>query len=165
MNKQMYDLIKTAMQEGKSIDEVINEVNDLAQTAEKEMEMKNHPKTPIKDKYLDMKEPTLYTIQGTIYKPSLVSLIARYMIEQGFEPDVCFQFDEEFRANIIDALDSCINCALSAQKLTKMEQDGASEEEILKASFAEIKNMMKNLGKGHSSEKDGNADIFSFLFS
>lgn len=142
MDMNMYALIKDAMKKGKSADDVIAEVNALTQTAKKELA----PKTPIKDKYgrliVSVKDES-----GKINKSGLVAALACYFVQNGFEPDVCFDDYTEFTANIREMLDRNLSILKSSAKQAQMNKDGASDEECMAALFKTAGDMISDLFK------------------
>lgn len=129
MDMQMYERVKAAIQDGKSLEDVVAEVNAMAQTAKKELE----PKTPMKDKYgktyggLRVDIPT--KIDGTINKDGLVTVMMMYFTQQGLNPDECFDTEADFREHIEKILDRGLICSKAAQNMVNLERNGASDGE------------------------------------
>lgn len=146
MDAQMYNLVKTAIKDGKSIDDIMAEVNAMAQTANKELQ----PHAPLLEKYC--RRAQSYSIaadnEGRVDKESLVSIVAAYFVQHGFNPDPCFENEADFRAHITGILDRGLSSSKVAADLAQMEKEGASDDEMLKVMFSEIGSMLTNALKG-----------------
>lgn len=141
MDMQMYNLVKEAMKQGKSMEDVVAEVNALAQTAQKELE----PKTPIADKW--GQTAVSYTIRsdvnGKMGKDSLVSAMMTYFTQSGFNPDVCFDTEQEYRAHVEEILDRGFTTSKTAEDIYALQKKGASESEMMSAVFGSIGKMVR----------------------
>lgn len=131
MDKQMYDLVKAAIKEGKSLEAVVAEVKAMGKAAEEDLK----PKTPIADKW--GKTAKNYTIygddNGLIDKDYLVGCIMVYFVQNGFHPDDCFKSDSEFRNHITEMLDQWVALSKNAERFYTLELNNANAAEILGA--------------------------------
>lgn len=125
MDMQMYNLVKNAMKQGKSVEDIIKETETLAQTAKKELE----PKTPIADWY---NRALIGNIDpdGNVVKERLITALACYFVQQGFTPDLCFKADKEYRDQVAGVIDRALSSLKAVAKVNKMDKDGASDREM-----------------------------------
>ena len=146
MDTKMYELVKAAIKEGKSIEEVMAEVNTLAVAAQEEMK----PHAPLLEKYCV--HAPLYQIKadksGLVERDSLISAIATYFVQRGFNPDPCFDTEGEFRDHIAGILDRGLDASKAAADLHQMEMEGASDDEMLAVMFKQIGDMAANALRG-----------------
>lgn len=146
MDMQMYNLVKAAIKDGKSIEDVVAEVNALAQTAEKELK----PQTPLKDKYSYI--PSTYigvkNLDGTVNRNALITAIAFYYIQKGMNPDICFEDEKDFREHIARILDNGLASSKAAEKIYQMSMNGASDGEVLKTAFESLGDIMSDIFAG-----------------
>jgi len=139
MDMKMYDLIKAAMKEGKSIDDLVDEVNTMAKTVEKEIK----PQTPLQEKYSE-KFPgagSMYldlNFDGTINKEGLERALAYYYTQKGFNPDVCFDTEKEFLDRLGKMLDNDMSVLKVGEKLFSLKLSGASEHEVSSKAVNEL---------------------------
>lgn len=132
MDKQMYTLIKNAMKDGKSVEDVVSEINLMAQAAQKELQ----PPHPIQDKY-GKPYPKGRMISyadnaGMIPKDRLIPILARYYVQNGFKPDVCYTTEDDFLDVISRLLDSDLAALKSAERAENLRKAGVSQEDISK---------------------------------
>lgn len=131
MNKDMYNLVKAAMKEGKSLEDVVAEVNAAAKAAEKELK----PKTPIADKWgaPASSYTTKATDNGKLSKGSLVSFMMTYFVQNGFNPDACFDTEEKFREHVEHILDAGLKSSKHAADIYELHVKNVSDDEAIKA--------------------------------
>ena len=133
MDKQVYDFVKAALKEGKSLEDVVAEINAMAETAKKELE----PKNPIADMY--NVNTTTYTFNanhdGTFNREALVTAIAIYFVQNGFHPDECFENEGEFRNHIGGIIDCMLSASKTAEKCYVAQKSGADEAELMHTAY------------------------------
>lgn len=145
MDMQMYNLVKDAMRNGKSIEDVISEVNTMAETAKKEIQ----PQAPLLEKYGKLHLGSSFdTISlnsdGSISKIELITLLARYYVQNGFNPDPCFDTEKEFLDQIAQMLDNNMGAMKAAERLFTLKKEGASEKEVSEKAISEFMDMLIN---------------------
>lgn len=146
MNTQMYDLVKNAIKDGSSIEDIVAEVNALAKTVQEEMK----PHAPLLEKYCV--HAPFYQVKadasGRVDRESLISAVATYFVQHGFNPDPYFEDEDEFRGHIAGIIDRGLSASKGAADLAQMEMEGASEEEMLAEMFKHIGAMASDALKG-----------------
>ncbi len=138
MDMQMYNLIKNAMKEGKSIEDVISEVNTMAETAKKEIQ----PQAPLLEKYGKLFPGTRYmqidlNSDGTFNKDEIICVLARYYVQNGFNPDPCFDTEKEFLEAITSLTDNGFNALKLSEKLCTLKKQDASDEQLATRALSE----------------------------
>lgn len=146
MDTHMYNLVKDAIKDGKSIDTIIAEVNALAQTAQKELQ----PQAPLLEKYCRRAQSYSITAddEGRVGRESLITAIATYFVQHGFNPDPCFDNEADFHAHIAGILDRGLSSSKVAADFAQMEKEGASDDEMLSVVLSEIGSMFTNALRG-----------------
>ena len=146
MDMQMYNLVKAAINEGKPLESVINEVKIMGETAQKELA----PQTPIADKWGRRANSYFIdtTSSGLVNKHSLVGVMMAYFVQHGFAPDSCFDTEDEFRDAITGILDRGLDSSKAAANIAQMEKNGATDAEMLDAMFSAIGKMARDAFDG-----------------
>lgn len=118
MDMQMYNLVKNAMKEGKSAEDLVKEINSMAATAKKELE----PKEPIKKEYVNK---LLYGAapDGKVRKTTLITLIAAYFVQNGFNPDEVFDTENQYRSYISSLIDGILKCGKMLERTAKASKE------------------------------------------
>lgn len=116
MDMKMYELVKKAVQDGKSMEDITKEINALVQTAQKELE----PKTPIADKWGKTRDKYVIAAShdGTISKVGLIEALMTYYVQNGFMPDGIFKDTDEYFDRVGRDLDFRLASMKAADKIT-----------------------------------------------
>lgn len=142
MDMQMYDAIKAVIKDGKSVEDVISEVNTMATAAKKELESSKM----LKNWYSKCVAHTeLCNRLGQIDKTALISVLCCYFVQNGFDPDVCFNENLEFRKNVEEFLDRCLAVLKVTENVAKRETDGATPDEMLDTLFGGMGAIIKDM--------------------
>lgn len=127
MDKKLYDAIKTYMKEGKSLDDIVNEVKNIE---------KESKETKIADKYKN------YTGDKT----TLINILGKYFIDNGFKPDNVFADDDEFRKHLTRIVDDGLNASVKAMNaLEEYERDDNNLRALWKLVDEELRDLIKKL--------------------
>lgn len=121
MDKQIYDLVKDAIANGKSLEEITQEFTTIAKKVDEDLQ----PKTAISEKYA----------ARFVTKKDLISMLASYIVRQGFNPDLYFESDDQLREQIAKDIDEIVHSYKSAARVVDLKNNGANATEILKAMF------------------------------
>lgn len=140
MDMQMYNAIRAAIADGKSVEDVIAEVTETAKDVKKELT----PKFSIKKQYSRcIAHEHLCNCLGTIDKTALISVLGCYLVQSGFDPDVCFDNNDEFRKSIEETLDRYVKTFSIMGDIAKKVDSDAGDDEILATMFKGIGEMFK----------------------
>ena len=121
MDMQMYNLVKNAMKEGKSAEDLVREFNSMAATAKKELE----PKEPIKRAYLTKSHGA---IPNKVDKAPLITLLAAYFVQNGFNPDEVFENENQYRDYIGSLIDGILKGGKMLEKTVKTSKEAGEDE-------------------------------------
>ena len=121
MDMQMYNLVKNAMKEGKSAEDLVREINSMAATAKKELE----PKEPIKKAYMSKSHGA---IPNKVDKAPLITLLAGYFVQNGFNPDEIFDTENQYRDYIGSVIESTLKGAKLLEKTVKTSKEAGEDE-------------------------------------
>lgn len=142
MDMTMYNAIKAAMKEGKSVDDVIAEVDEMITEAKKELT----PKTTLHDQYRKcIAHECLCDAHGGVSKDALISVLCCYFVQNGFAPDLCFGSNDEFRKEVSEFLDRCLAVLKVTANVAKREADGATPDEMLDTLFGGMGAIIKDM--------------------
>ena len=141
MNTQMYNLVKNAIKDGSSIEDIVNEVNTLAKTAQDELK----PQYPIRDKYNRAAVKYEFTGDARNYIgiDNTVTALALYLVQSGFVPDICYHTEAEFRDAVEGIISRGLSAAKTTEKILRMEKNGASEAQMTKEMFNSIGDLFR----------------------
>lgn len=144
MNMELYNQVKAMLQNGKSLEDVQREIYTMAQTAEKEIQ----PQTPIADYFTDgdhisSARTVLVNPDGRIDPAALQFLTGAYFVQNGFKVDTAFSDIEDYRKAMKRLLDQQANAFEFVNKISNMEQSGASDEDMLHTLFDGIGQILK----------------------
>lgn len=127
MDMQMYNMVKDALRNGTSAEDLTRAINQAAAEVAK-------PATPIKDNILhSFGANDLYTLDladttGKIKKNGLALLFAMYAAQQGFEPDKVYENTTEYVDTMKDVIDSTLQGMMISARITAAVDKGNEGE-------------------------------------
>lgn len=145
MNMDMYNQVKEALKNGKSLDDIVGDISAMAAAAEQELK----PQTPIADRCLNPRtiDDATAAIDYDHCKDStpLTILIAAWLVENDVAPDGLFDSYGEFLDKIDEQLKRDLEAFKTAQKFAQMQKDGASDSQLANFFFKTLGDQLKEL--------------------